>query len=450
MQPGNPRKFSLKAGAAKVDITPDPGISLTGFIARLGPSTGIHDRLSARALALAEGGQQALVLTCDLLALDARFVSSARVAIRAATGIAEEDILIACTHTHSGPATIFLRDCGEVDNAYLDHLRQSLVDAAREAVSNLRAARVAAGRGWANQGALNRRWPGKPIDPDLNMLAFRDEASQFIAILVNYACHPVCLEHTNRLISADYPGVLARVLQEQTGAVTLFTNGADGDINPQQMGSFAYAESLGLALSEEALRVLDTLEYRDCTDLRITNETLALPLNPHPTPMQLSQEIARRQQELARAEADGDAPMSRFHRALLGWAEDALSGSLRGSLTTSVPAEIQVICLGDFWLVGIPGEMFSELGREIKNLFPTHSVLLLGYANDDIGYIPTRQAYAAGGYEIDEAYKFYGYPAVLAPEAGDLLKQFIARLLDECPGRASSNENNCYPDFSSE
>ena len=84
---------------------------------------------------------------------------------------------------------------------------------------------------------LNRRQPGRPTDPDLNVISFQDEAGKYLAILVNYACHAVCLDHTNRLISADYPGYLARILQEQTHAVVLFTNGAAGDINPERMGS---------------------------------------------------------------------------------------------------------------------------------------------------------------------------------------------------------------------
>ena len=166
-------------------------------------------------------------------------VMTVKSAIRAATGIPENHTLIACTHTHSGPATIYLRDCGEVDQGYLADLQLKLVDAAREAVSNLQAARMGAGRGQIGRGVLNRRQPGAPIDPDLDVIGFKNEAGRILAILVNYACHAVCLDHTNRLISADYPGVLARTLQEQTGAVVLFTNGAAGDINPERMGSFA-------------------------------------------------------------------------------------------------------------------------------------------------------------------------------------------------------------------
>lgn len=422
----------LKAGAAQVDITPRPGIPLTGFIARLGPSTGIHDPLFARALALDTGGQQGLLITCDLLALDASFVSAARRAIREATGIPENHIMIACTHTHSGPATIYLRDCGEVDTTYLDHLRLKLVKAAQDAVSNLHVANVGVGRGQVDHGILNRRQPGRRTDPDLDVISFRDKGGKYLAILVNYACHPVCLEASNRLISADYPGYLTRTLQEQTHAVVLFTNGAAGDINPERMGSFTFAEDLGGTLATETLRVLDALEYQDTAVLRIAGERLDLPLQLPPARDELEQKVFEYRQGLVEAEAAGNVLKGKLHQAMLGWAEATLAGVLRGNISVQVPAELQAICLGEAMLVGIPGELFSELGKEIKSSTSMRQVTMLGYTNHDIGYIPTRQAYAQGGYEIEDAFKYYGYPAALAPEAGDLVRQSAARLLACC------------------
>ncbi len=430
------QKHPLRAGAAQVEITPPPGIPLTGFIARLGPSSGIHDPLFARALWLEAGDQSVLLIVCDLLALEASFVAAARAAIRQATGLAEQNILIACTHTHSGPATIFLRDCGEVDAAYLERLRLNLVDVAEKAAANLRPARVGAGRGRVEQGALNRRRPGEAVDPDLDVISFEGQA-----ILVNYACHPVCLDHTNRLVSADYPGCLSRILQAQTGATTLFTTGAAGDINPDRMGDFAFAEALGERLAAEAQRVLQGLEYHESVLLHCAAETLTLPLQPLPTPAELggadhrSGQILTHRRQLSEAEAAGDVVQAKVQRAMLGWAEDTLAGARRGDLPTTVQAEFQVIRLDNAILLGVPGEIFSELGKAIKNQAAPRQVTVLGYANNDIGYIPTRQAYAQGGYEIHEAFKFYDYPAALSPEAGDLAQECAARLI-----RAVSDE----------
>lgn len=403
---------------------------MTGFIARVGSSTGIHDRLFARALALEASSQQGLLISCDLLALDAPFVSAARIAIREATGIPEKAIMIACTHTHSGPATINLRDCGEVDRPYLEWLQLRLVNVAQKAASNLQEARVGSGRGRVDQGALNRRQPGGSIDPDLNVIGFRDEAGKFLAILVNYACHPVCLDGANRLISADYPGYLSRILQEQTHAVVLFTTGAAGDINPEQMGGFAYAEELGSALAAETLRLLGRLEYQNTARLRVAGETLDLPFQLPPTRVETEQKLSEYRQGLQEAEAASDILMMKVQKAMSGWAEATLEKVLLGNVPAFISAEIQAICLDEVLLVGVPGELFSELGKEIKSNTTTPQVTVIGYANDDIGYIPTRQAYAQGGYEVQDAFKFYGYAAVLAPEAGDLIRQGAARLIE--------------------
>lgn len=432
------RKHMLRAGAARVDITPAAGIPLTGFIARAGPSLGIHDPLYARALALEAGGQRAVLITCDLLALDSAFVCAARSAIREATGILDNNILIACTHTHSGPATIFLRDCGEVDATYLDRLRLGLVSAAQEALSNLREAKLGAGRGKVARGALNRRQPGTPTDPDLGVVAFQDQVGQRIAVLVHYACHPVCLDHRNRLVSADYPGTLAQALKEQAGAVVLFANGAAGDINPERMGSFADAEALGQALAAETLRVLETIEYQDTARLQVAGEMLDLPLKQPPSRAEIDQQMDEYRRRLVQAEESGNALEIKQHKAMLGWAKATAAGMTLGSLVKVVPAEVQVICLGDAALVGIPGEIFGELGRQIKEV-ASGQALVVGYANADIGYIPTRQAYALGGYEIEAAFKYYGYPAPLAPEAGELLLQTAARMIQRCSGSRGSS-----------
>jgi hypothetical protein len=438
MPPAKPTDLSpkkqLRAGAAQVDITPRVGIPLTGFIARQNPSTGIHDRLFARALALDDGEQQVLLITCDLVGLDGAFVAAARAAIQsaAAGALPASNIMIACTHTHSGPASIFIRDCGDVDREYLEQLRGWLVRAAREALAGLRTVQVGIGRGQVDQGGLNRRQPGTPIDAEVSVIGLRDEAGKHLAVVVNYACHPVCLDHTNTLLSADYPGVLARMVQERSEAVVLFGNGAAGDINPRRMGDYAYAEELGGVLAAEVLRVVEGLEYKACAELRIATELISLPLSRLPGQEELEEEVSERRRSLARSISADDPIRIKIEKAMLGWAEDGLSAVLRGNVPAQVSTEIQAIRLGDAVLVGIPGEIFNGLGKEIKRDMPGCQGAVLGYTNNDIGYIPTRAAYARGGYEIQEAYKYYGYPAALAPEAGELLRAASARLVRAC------------------
>lgn len=424
----------LKVGAAAVDITPQPGIPLTGFVARQGPSVGVHDPLFAKALVLQSGSQTAAVITCDLLALDADFVASARTAIREATNIPEQAIMIACTHTHSGPATIFLRECGEVNIAYLNQLQTWLVEVTQKAAASLRPATVGIGFGKVERGTINRRQAGSDTDTDLSVVALQDGAGLPIATLVNYACHPVCLDHANRMISADYPGVLTRKLQEQIGGIAMFLTGAAGDINPACMGNFGCAEELGNGLAAVVLQMVDSITYREITNLRVTSQTIDLPLGLPPTSEELIQQITNYRQQLQAAEQANDAVNQKIGSAMLGWAESTLAGILQKDLPANVSVELQWIQIGDASLVGIPGEVFSGLGKEIKQYFSPHGALLFGYANGDIGYIPNRAAYASGGYEINEAFKYYGYPAVLSPEAGDLLLAAIHRWAENNDG----------------
>lgn len=155
----------LHAGAAQVDITPEIGISLTGYIAREGKSIGVHDPLYATTLVLSNNHKLAAIISCDLVALDEPFVRSTRDKIQSATGIPSGNIMIACTHTHSGPTTIYLQDCGEVDQNYMAFLQGKIVEGVKNALAGLQPVRVGVAQGTHTQGVMDRRNPGAPIDP---------------------------------------------------------------------------------------------------------------------------------------------------------------------------------------------------------------------------------------------------------------------------------------------
>ena len=444
----------LRAGAAQVEITPPAGTSMTGYILRDGPSLGVHDPLYARALVFDDGTDQAAIVVCDVLALDRHFVASARASIAEAAGIPVQSILVASTHTHSGPATISLRDCGTVAEAWLEELHGRLVELVREAVGCSRPARIGAGYGQVASGVENRRARGGPTDPEVGILRVEDHTGEPLAVLVNYACHPTFLGHDNRLISADYPGYALARIRDRTRAIALFATGAGGDVGPVPEQRRAYnpidatsepaadcvpvtrsafkrAEALGTALADEALRVLPAVTTRDTGHVRVASTTLQLPLQP-PLPVETLEQFAADHRRLkAEAQAASQSLRAKVHGAMLGWAESTLGAIRTGQVMTEVPAEAQVICLEGILLVGVPGEPFVDVGRAIKAQAPAEHVFVIGYANDDIGYIPTREEYGRGGYEIDDAYKYYGYPAALAPEAGEAFVASVLRLIDD-------------------
>ncbi len=406
------------AGAARLDITPPPGLDLTGFIARQNPSVGVRDPLFARALVLHRGNRDAVIVACDLLGFSEALRDAVRTRIRLATGVPGPAILLAATHTHGGPAVQHLQDCGDPNPAYLDELAQRLTAVVSRAFAAQEPATVAVGRGESSAGVYNRRTPGDVTDPAVELVRFDNAHGKTIATLVNYACHPTSLHHDNRLVSADYPGLVARRLEEATGGTALFLTGAIGDVGPVTRGEASLA-TIGNAVAEAALATLPQLTRLDDPVLDTAGGLVELPLLPIPDRTEwLRLRESYRAAALA-AEAQAQPLQAKIAWAMTRWVETMFERMQAGTLRPSVEAEVQLISLGDVVIVGVPGELFVELGLQLKAQLPARQVLVVGFANHNIGYIPARRAYPHGGYEIAEAYKYYGYPAALAPEAGE-------------------------------
>lgn len=416
----------MNAGVAQIDITPPIGTDLTGYIARGGPTIGVHDPVYAKALVLDTGETQAALLTVDILGLHLPFVTSVRTAIEQRCGIPATQIMITCSHTHAGPATMLLEGCGAIDEGYLARLQQGLVDVTHQAWMQRRPARFGVGHGQVTMGVHNRRNPGAIIDPDLGILRVEEETGRLLAVVLNYTCHPTCLTGENRLVSAEYCGYATAAIERATGAITLFITGAIGDVGPAQRG-WAVLEQIGGALATEALRRLPDIAVADWNRLHATHQSVALPLQPLPTVEALAQMIAEIQQRLADSELMQQPYQPQIQGAMLAWATTTLAQVANGSAATTVTTELQALRLGDLTLVSAPGELFVELGLAIKQGAAVEQLFICGFGNDNIGYIPTPQAYLQGGYEVADAYKYYRYPAALAPEAG---QQVVATALN--------------------
>ncbi|HVF10101.1 MAG TPA: neutral/alkaline non-lysosomal ceramidase N-terminal domain-containing protein [Abditibacteriaceae bacterium] len=414
----------LQAGVSKIDITPPVGCDLTGFGAREGPSLAVRDPLFARALALQDSHTQAVVIACDLLGLEARFVAHVRHAVEREIGVPARHVMIAGTHTHSGPACMFLRHCGDVDATYMAQLAERLVHAARKACSTLRPASMASGKTRVSGISINRREPGGPVDEDLDLVRFDDARGNALATLLSFACHPLGEGPANRSISADFPGDLTQRVEAATGATALFLNGACAQINPLQP-----VPQMGATLAQAALEM--RLKPSRKKTLRVRTRDLILPLQ-RVNKKSIGSYINEQAEVLARTASAQPGETARLQykvaSARLEWAWETRDALATGLAPQCVAAEVQTLQIGDVVLVGVPGELFVELGFVIKQaLAPAHAIVV-GYANDNIGYIPTRASYPQGGYEVDDAYRYYGYPAPLAPAAGEEIVRAIKDL----------------------
>src|SRR5215207_6161658 len=269
----------LSAGVARVTITPPIGIPMIGFAGR-GPAAGIHDDLTATALVLegpaallsgdglGAGISRLAVIACDLLFLRAEEVRAVREAIGRLTDVPPDQVVIACSHTHYGPLTEPDRDeQGQQVESYLANLVHLLAGAVAMARDRVAPCRLGFGQGEVRIG-INRRErtadgqiilgqnPLGPVDPRVAVLRIDDGDGQPLATVLNYACHPVSLGSKCTDFSADFPGTARRLVEEQTGAMCLFLQGATGNINPLLMGwDWTHPARLGLPLGAEVVRV---------------------------------------------------------------------------------------------------------------------------------------------------------------------------------------------------
>ncbi|MFC1717156.1 neutral/alkaline non-lysosomal ceramidase N-terminal domain-containing protein [Candidatus Poribacteria bacterium] len=406
----------LKAGAARVNITPYVGINQSGFGSRKKGSVGIHDDLYAKAVVLDDGSTKIGIVGCDLLNLDESSVASIRKRVQELTGMDGANVFISTSHTHSGPLTSPLRGFGELDREWVSVLEKQIAGAIIIANSKLQDAQMGAGKGHAEIN-VNRRErrdnrtvlglnPGGAIDYEVGVIRIDDVDGNPICVIVNYACHPVVLGGDNYLLSADYPGYATGLVKQVYGGdvVAMFLNGTTGNLNPLDRGSFEAAERAGTILGAEAVKVSKRIDTSPNAELRMAKEKVELKSGELPSESELESIIEGRKSELG----DSYDPGREIH---LSWAEDALDMVKQGKKSANVPVEVQVLRLGDIVLAGIPGEVFVEIGLGIKEGSPFEHTYAVSHTNGNIGYMPTKVAFQEGGYETHSAYRLYGiYP----------------------------------------
>jgi hypothetical protein len=248
--------------------------------------------------------------------------------------------------------------------------------------------------------------PTGPIDPRLVTLSIA-RGGEPAAALVNFGLHPAILAGDNWLYSADFPGYLADAMCELHGPEfrTLFLNGACGDVNhldyrdPLQGRGFKMAERVGYMLGVAAERSIQQERPIQSTPLRLSRETVSLPRLP------ISEEDRRWcERVIAEVERTGSPgqvdglPEEYYARTRL---------KMYARQHEDDRVEVMVIRIGDVAVVGLPGEIFCELGMQIVSRSPAPHTIVIELANDAIGYIPTRAAYADGGYEVTPGATLY-------------------------------------------
>jgi hypothetical protein len=326
-----------------------------------------------------------------------------------------------------------------VDRTYIRALEAHLVGAVALARRETREAHLGLGVGRVDTISENRRSGQDVTDPAVPVLRFDDDAGgQPIAVLTNFACHPVTLHSYGNRISPDYPGTTRSVVRSVLGenVAVLFTLGSAGDVNP---AGYVAGETtpqrsrqVGAILGCEVAKVALEVGHAAAKPLRVAHTVLELPVEPLPPVAELEQMHDRLVTEVEQLRAAG-CPWSERSVAEIqrDWAADALRAWESSEPRYSVACEIQAVRLGSAALVAAPLEIFTETGLAIKRGSPAQATLVVSNANGGLGYLPTRDAYETKDYTNPQglAPKVYGLYA-LSPGAEPLFRQAVIGALE--------------------
>jgi neutral ceramidase len=441
---------SLMAGAATTDITPSLGASIAGYFHDR-KAEDVDDPLHAKAVVLDNGECRIAMVVLDLLGISGEYVKAIRDLVTESTGIPGENVLVACTHTHTGPTIQDIYDCKH-DEDYIKWMIRRAADAVSLAVRRLQPARIAWDEGEQPDPLFCRRFrmrdgsvkmnpgrgnpdaiaPTSPIDPVVGVLYIEDAQRQPLAVIARYSLHYVGTDNNNA-ISADYYAHFADVMGRVLGAgcTTLLFNGTSGQINnvdvqgpaPQQSGA-KQARKVAIALAGEVLKVIGRMRLVDSCVLGSASEKIKLPR------MKITAEdVEAAKQILETGQAPSDKPFSWVTGPISGpilkiCAEDA---PILAAMPPELPSEVQVLRIGDSAWVGLPGEIFTEIGIAIRAGSPTPHTFAVELANDNRGYIPTDHALLhEGGYET-----FANRWSPLGPGTEGVLRETALRLLEQ-------------------
>jgi hypothetical protein len=418
-------KEILKAGAATEEITPKDSQFLYGYPYVERMSEGAHDPLTCTAIYLDNGSKQVFFITHDILYLNKEQVAAIRCGISAKTGVPQGNIMVSVTHTHSAPTpfdVIISRNDKVVppyDKEYMGFVVAQSIKAGINAYGNAREAEIGFVTGDATGLGTNRHDPAGPKDMEVPTMLVRDLDKKYIAAMTVVCMHPTVLHEDSRLCSADFPHYTRELLRKQLlgeGCPVAYFTGTSGDQSPRHVthgNNFSEAQRLGEIVAASIIsKAAEGVVFERSLDIAVASINLDLPHRQFPS---VEWAVANRDRAKAHFEAlkdNPDADKRETRTAEVDWfgSEEALllstlaaNGQLEDVYASCLPAEIQVIKVGDRRWAAWPGEVFVEFGLALKKAF--RNVSLIGYANGDLqGYVVTREAVEKRYYESGNSF----------------------------------------------
>ena len=403
--PASGQRSGLKAGIAKVDITPSESLYMGGYdeSGRPGPSRGHDGNIYVRALVLDDDTNRLVFVELDVVSMPPADYDKIRKMVSDKTGIDFNYIILGCVHNHSAPYP----GGKNTGSDWYKNFDGMIVRSVREAIEDLEPVRIGGGTG-RSYIAMNRRKkmtdtlsyltfdennssqsygkyktdhpvliremdgvtrlganPQGSIDDEIGIIRIDKLNGEPKAAFINYACHGTTLGARNEMINPEWNGWMLEYLEKQYPGLTgIFVQGAAGDINPRFVGGLdgykdnpENTQKLGYEIGHEVERTFNSIVTSDLTGtkIRLVHENIICP-------------------------EKYDNVVKDFHH-------------------TTVAVPVTAIRLGEFSWVTFPGELFHEIGQKIKAAEHSRISFFAGYCNGSYGYLPTQQAYSEGGYE---------------------------------------------------
>lgn len=381
-------RAEFRAAVTKVDISPTTPQWLMGYAAR--QSTGIHDRIYHRIVALSDGSTEVFLISSDLCLFSPTVYDEFTADLKSELGIDPKQVWWTVTHSHSAPEVgppgmydILLKGRSEHpwNREYAAFVKSALRDGIKQARAALAPARIAIGTGTARAN-INRRArdvdgkiaiglnPDGPTDRQIGLLRLERSDGSLMGLIANYAMHGTVLGGSMVQVSGDAPGVVTAYLEEKLGAPALYINGAAGNMAP-------------IYVTQDVRNIAHLGEFRVLLGDKILDANRTLGTGSADVKLWL-----------------GETWIETPRKEGLGWSEELRRyGATNANGVAVVRIPVRFLRINDTVLFGSPIELFCEIGMRLRGESPFRNTFFFGYCNGWLGYLPTAQAMAEGGYE---------------------------------------------------
>ena len=415
----------IKAGAARISITPTKPMWLNGYAGREAPATASIHEIWAKSLVIEENKNSRIIfVTTDLLGLSHEVVEAVYKQLAEKYGISRSQLIMNASHTHSGPVVWpcldVIHDFNLVDQGtvaeYSHTLTDNIIKVVNEAMGNMVPAKLYSGHGTAgfsiNRRNLRDHNNNGTTDHNVPVLKVATAQGKVVAVLFSYACHNTTLIDDNHLFNGDYAGFAQIEIEKNNpGAVALFLMGCGGDQNPEPRGTVSLATKYGKELADAVQ-----------TAMAGTMKTVNTPVRTS----YINAELNFRPFDLAMYQKDITGDNKYFQRR----AKLMLEAYNKGWEVNKFHYPIQAVRFGnDLTILALSGEVVVDYSLKSKKEFAGENLFVAGYCNEVSCYIPSKKVLKEGGYEADESMVYYGLPGPFADDVEEKIFQAIRKVL---------------------